>query len=50
MKKGKVSLMVEFYLIAIGEVMELEKSVMDAKISRCKFDERVVTSFQPQIT
>lgn len=34
MKKGKVSLMVEFYLIVIGEVMELEKSVMDAKISR----------------
>lgn len=33
MKKRKVSLRVEFYLIVI-EVMELEKSVMDAKISR----------------
>lgn len=34
MNKGRVSLAVEFYVTVIGEVMELEKSVMDAKISR----------------
>lgn len=33
----------QFYLIVIGEVRELEKSVMAAKMSRWKFDERKIS-------